>query len=401
MIRFTDNLPCIPPKTIKDIAAEHPTPFYLYSEKQILSDWNAVAACFAWQNQYRNYFPIKENYNPTILQCLWSAGCCILACGKAELLLARRCGFSGDRLMYQPVRVDPETEEIASELQTAWLITSPELLMNAPANMVILRYAPDTNSHPQFRRNQFDRLKTGLNKSQLFDILFTLHVRKTPIVGLELQMKPFDMNPDACLSRIKLLYSLVHEIRERTDIRIAILNPGDDTVPSRLRQISDGIRSFMEELPEEFRPDIHTTFSHMILNPGSYLVCEVIAVRNLQQDHLVLNTSCGQYLRAVLLNSDHNVYVIRRRRTRAEEINYFLVGQFPEGYDRLSSDTYFAKASPGDLCVIFNMGCSARSMPMLYHFTPICPEYLLLNDGTVAQIGAGKSEEEIMEFLTT
>lgn len=401
MIRFTDKLPCVPPKRIKEIAAENSTPFYLYSEKQILSDLNAVFTCFAWQNQYRNYFPMKENYNPAILQCLWSAGCGILACGRAELLLAKRCGFSGDRLMYQPIRNDPEAEKIASELETSWLITSPELLMDAQANMVFLRYAPDSKEHPQFRHTHFDRLKTGLNKSELFDILFTLRVRKTPVVGLELQMKPFDLQPDACLTRVKLLYSLIHEIQERTDIKIAILNPGDDTVPGRIHRISDGIRSFMEGIPEEVRPQIHTTFSHMILNPGSYLVSEVIAVRNLQQNHLVLNISCGQFLRAALFNSDHDAFVIRRRRTRAVETNYALVGQTPESYDRLSGDTYYTKAAPEDLCVIFDMGCSARSMPMLYHFTSICPEYFLRIDGTAEQIGAGKSEEAVMEFLTT
>lgn len=330
MIRFTDKLPCIPPKMIKEIAAEHPAPFYLYSEKQILSDLNAVFTCFAWQDQYRNYFPMKENYNP-----------------------------------------------------------------------VILRYAPDSKEHPQFRRANFDRLKTGLNKSELLDILFTLRVRKTPVVGLELQMKPFDLHPDACLTRVKLLYSLVHEIRERTDIKIAILNPGDDTVPGRLQHISDGICSFMKEIPLEIRPQIHTTFSHMILNPGSYLISEVTAVRNLQQSHLVLNSSCGQFLRAALFNSDHDAYVVRTRRTRAIETNYALVGINPENFDRLSADTYYAKAAPGDLFVIFDMGCSARSMPMLYHFTSICPEYILHIDGTVAQIGAGKSEDEVMEFLTT
>ena len=400
-IHVADRVPCIPPKKIKEIAARYPTPFYLYSEQQILSDWNAVSDSFSWQEGYRNYFPMRENYNPSILKLLWNSGCGILACGRSELILASRCGFAGDRLLYQPVRIDPEAEAIASELKASWLITSPELLMTAPADVVFLRYAPDTSTNPEFRRSKFDRIKTGLNKSQLFDILFTLHVRRTPVVGLELQMRPFDLQPDACVSRIKILHSLVDEIYRRTDVEIKILNPGDDTVPDRLRQISDGLLNFMRGLPEERRPAIHTTFSHMILNPGSFLVSNVIAVRELQQKYMVLDVSCGQFLRAAWHNSHHDICIIRRRRTRAEERAYIFSGMMPESYDRLSSDFYIAKAAPGDLCLIFDTGCGTRSMPMLQHFTSICPEYLLRSNGALEQIGAGKSEEEVLEFLTT
>jgi diaminopimelate decarboxylase len=401
MLRFTDNTPCIPPNIIKEIAAEYPTPFYLYSEKQILADWNAVINAFSWQDRFRNYFPMRENYNPVILKTLWNAGCGILACGRSELLLAKRLGFCGDRLIYQPMRIDPDTEEIAAELDVSWLITAPELLMTVSASTVILRYAPDTKSHPRFKHTCFDRLKSGLNKYELFDTLLTLHVRNTPVVGLELQMKAFDLQSDACLTRIKLLYSLVDEILQRTDVKIAILNPGDDTVPGRLNTISDGLKNFIQTVPETSRPMIHTTFSHMILNPGSYLVSEVISVRDLQQNHLVLDASCGQFLRGALLNSSHDICIIRRRRTKTEQRCCFVDGATPENYDRLSSDMYSIKATPEDLCVIFDMGCSTRSMPMLQHFTPICPEFMLHADGTVEQIAAGKSDEEILEFLTT
>lgn len=390
---------------IKVIASGRPTPFYLYSEEEISCGLQYVNSCFSWQTDFLNYFPMKDNPNPVILKYLWNSGSGILTCGRAELLLAIRCGFSGTRLMYQPVCKDLDAEQLASELKVSWLITSPEYLPHCQADTVLLRVYPD---HGPVGNSDLLRIRSGFPMKQLVDALQILKIRRIPHIGLELQMKAFDLRPQAYVNKAAILLSMLDELKQRTGVSICICNLGDDPGPISnpdlgiltLDEASNRIKELVEGMGEK-RPAIHTGLGRQILGRSAMLVSRVIEIRQLRQPYLVLDASYGQFVRPALLSAEHDISIIRTKRSAAETQVYRIIGRTPDDLDKLSPGKHVLQASPGDLCIIHDVGCSGHSMPMLHRFQGICPEYLLRCSGEVEQIGRGKTEEEIMEFLTS
>ena len=91
--------PFVTKEQLEAIAAEYPTPFYLYDEAEILRRAKELGAAFAWNPGFKEYFAVKATPNPAILRILAECGCgCDCATG-VELLLADLAGVTGRDIM--------------------------------------------------------------------------------------------------------------------------------------------------------------------------------------------------------------------------------------------------------------------------------------------------------------
>lgn len=79
---------------------------------------------------------------------------------------------------------------------------------------------------------------------------------------------------------------------------------------------------------------------------------------------------------------------------------YAVVGQQPELFDRFSGSCVLPEAQVGDYCLIHDVGCSGISMPSLYGVSSLCPVCLLEENGDLTLLSKGRSEEEVLGFLT-
>ena len=82
------------------IVKEYPTPFHLYDEKGIRENARRVNAAFAWNPGFREYFAVKAAPNPTLLKILREEGCGADCSSLTELMLAEKCGFRGQEIMF-------------------------------------------------------------------------------------------------------------------------------------------------------------------------------------------------------------------------------------------------------------------------------------------------------------
>ena len=85
---------------VEAIAADVPTPFYLYDEAGIRERARAVNAAFAWNPGFKEHFAVKATPNPTLLQILHEEGCGVDCSSYTELLLSDACGFTGHEIMF-------------------------------------------------------------------------------------------------------------------------------------------------------------------------------------------------------------------------------------------------------------------------------------------------------------
>ena len=80
---------------------------------------------------------------------------------------------------------------------------------------------------------------------------------------------------------------------------------------------------------------------------------------------------------------------------------YSIVGVLPDGFDYLDvKGRMLPQVGPGDYCVVHDVGCGGRAMVLLYGFQPTAAEYLYTPDGSMLPIAPGRTEEEVLQFLT-
>ncbi len=103
MTRFCESqvkeLPCGEGQ-LAAIAREYGTPFHIYSESGIRDNIRRLQAAFAWNRGFREYFAVKANPNPYLLDIMRSEGCGVDCSSLAELVLADAVGYRREDILF-------------------------------------------------------------------------------------------------------------------------------------------------------------------------------------------------------------------------------------------------------------------------------------------------------------
>ena len=108
--------PFVTRSQLDEIVKEYPTPFHLYDEKSIRENARRVNAAFAWNPGFREYFAVKAAPNPTLLKILREEGCGADCSSLTELMLAEKCGFRGEEIMFSSNNTLAEEYRMADRL---------------------------------------------------------------------------------------------------------------------------------------------------------------------------------------------------------------------------------------------------------------------------------------------
>lgn len=85
---------------LDEIIKKYPTPFHLYDEKGIRDNVRAVNEAFSWNKGFREYFAVKANPNPFLIDILREYGCGCDCSSYTELMLSEAMGCRGDDIMF-------------------------------------------------------------------------------------------------------------------------------------------------------------------------------------------------------------------------------------------------------------------------------------------------------------
>lgn len=87
--------------TIKQLVESRPTPFYVFDEEGFIGNYQKL--CEAMRRYYPNYIPgysYKTNYTPYVCKLVKSFGGYAEVVSDMELTLARKIGYSADKIIY-------------------------------------------------------------------------------------------------------------------------------------------------------------------------------------------------------------------------------------------------------------------------------------------------------------
>ena len=88
---------------LEEIVKKYPTPFHLYDEKGIRDNVKALKEAFSWNPGYKEYFAVKANPNPFLIDILREYGCGCDCSSYTELLLSEAIGATGDDIMFSSI----------------------------------------------------------------------------------------------------------------------------------------------------------------------------------------------------------------------------------------------------------------------------------------------------------
>ncbi len=86
---------------VRDLVAQYGTPIFVYDELKIRENFRRVKTAFTSKYpDFKLYYAVKANNNPSIVKMLLAEGAGIDASSANEILLAKHLGLSGQDIIF-------------------------------------------------------------------------------------------------------------------------------------------------------------------------------------------------------------------------------------------------------------------------------------------------------------
>lgn len=216
----------LPDRAIRQAAKTFGTPFYVYDEAGLQRNMAALQTAFSWNAGFSAFFPVRWNRNRILLRVLLESGCGAECTSAAELRDAADCGFSGKLLRYAPQRPEPEGEQLAKELDAAFVLDDPVLRPGFVPRCVILRVHPEERLFWRGKSvAQSEKSKFGMEKRETF-WLAEYYLSQGAEVGLGMWLSENSTEVGLWPSEAQMMLMWMDEFCEKTGMRMTCCDFG-------------------------------------------------------------------------------------------------------------------------------------------------------------------------------
>ena len=389
--------PFVSQEKLQEIAKTYPTPFYLYDEKGIRENAQAVREAFAWNPGFREYFAVKATPNPFLLRILKEYGCGCDCSSMTELMLADAAGFSREEIMFSSNDTPAEEFVFADKLNAIinlddfTHIDFLEKTIGRIPETISCRFNPGgvfkiSNS---IMDNPGDA-KYGFTKEQLFEGFRILKEKGAKYFGVHAFLASNTVTNDYYPMLAKILFETVVELKEATgcDIRFINLSGGvgipytPDQKPNDIRAIGEGVRRVYEETLLPAGMDdvaIYTEMGRFMTGPYGCLVTKAIHEKHTHKEYIGVDACAVNLMRPAMYGAYHHITVMGKDNTLCDH-KYDVTGSLCENNDKFAVDRMLPKIDKGDLLVIHDTGAHGFAMGYNYNGKLKSAEILLKED---------------------
>ena len=413
--------PFVTLEQLQNITAQYPTPFHLYDEKGIRENARRLRAAFAWNPGYREYFAVKATPTPAILKLLKEEGCGCDCSSLAELIMAERCGITGEDIMFSSNETPPEEFQLADKLGAIMnlddftLIEDLERATGKIPEKVCCRYNPggvfalgETREGFQVMDNPGDA-KYGMTRAQISEAYRVLAAKGAREFGLHSFLASNTLSNEYYPVLARMLFQLAVELKEETGCRVTFINlSGGVGVPYHPDQpendiavIGEGVRKAYEEIlvPAGLGDvALYTELGRFMLAPYGHLVTRAMHEKHIYKEYIGVDACACDLMRPAMYGSYHHITVMGKEHAPCDH-KYDVVGSLCENNDKFAVDRMLPKIDRGDLLVIHDTGAHGRAMGYNYNGKLRSAELLLREDGSVELIRRAETLEDYFATL--
>ena len=383
---------------VERIAAQYPTPFYLYDEKGIRENARKLKQAFAWNKGYREYFAVKATPNPFILKILQEEGCGVDCSSLTELMMSEACGFSGSDIMFSSNVTPAEDFKLAKKLG-AYInlddITHIDFLEQVAGlpETIFCRYNP--GGHFEIETHVMDNpgeAKYGFTTQQLIDGFKILMQKGVKHFGLQAFLASNTVTNAYYHKLARVLFETAVMLKKETgaDIRFVNLSGGvgipyrPEQEPNDILAIGEGVRQAFEEImvPAGLGDvAIFTELGRFMLGPYGNLITKAVHEKHIYKEYIGVDACAANLMRPAIYGAYHHITVLGKENAPCDH-KYDVTGGLCENNDKFAVDRMLPKIDMGDYLAIHDAGAHGFSMGYNYNGKLRSAEILLCEDGS-------------------
>ncbi len=408
--------PFVTLEQLQEMVKTYPTPFHLYDERGIRETARALNAAFAWNRGFREFFAVKATPNPQILKILRQEGCGVDCSSLTELMMADRCGFRGDEIMFSSN--DTPAEEFALAAKLGAVINLDDIshidFLRETIGTVPRKISCRFNPGGVFRLGKSEEgfqvmdnpgdAKYGMTRPQLTQAFRKLKELGAEEFGLHAFLASNTLSNDYYPALAAILFQTAVELKEETGCHIGFINlSGGVGVPYRPDQpandiaaIGAGVKKAFEEIlvPAGMGDAaLCTELGRYMLAPHGCLVTRVLHEKKTYKDYIGVDACAANLMRPAMYGAYHHITVMGKEDLPAGH-KYDVTGALCENNDKFAVDRMLPKIDIGDLLVIHDTGAHGHAMGYQYNGRLRSAEVLLREDGTTRLIRRAETPED-------
>ncbi|MBN1647054.1 MAG: diaminopimelate decarboxylase [Spirochaetales bacterium] len=402
-------------KQLEALAAEFPTPFYIYDEKAIRENARALYSHFKWvPGGFMNYFAVKALPNPHILRILTEEGMGADCSSLPELMLAEQTGLPGEKIMFTS-NDTPAAEFFKAKELDAIInlddISHIDFLAGCAGlpDLICCRFNPGRAKKGNAIIGSPEDAKYGFTFDQLIDGYKKLKDMGVRRFGLHTMVASNELNPDYFIETAVVMFRALAEIFRRTGIQFEFVNlgggigipykPEDQAVD--MAYVAKGIREAYEQyIIGSGHPPLRIVMEcgRMITGPCGYLVSKVIHKKETYKTYFGLDSCMANLMRPGMYGAYHHI-TIPGRENAPLTVTADVTGSLCENNDKFAVDRRLPEIQIGDFAVIHDAGAHGHAMGFNYNGKLRSAEFLMRENGTFTMIRRAETPEDYFATL--
>jgi len=399
---------------IARIIDSYPTPFHIYDEKAIRRNARALREAFSWAEGFREYFAVKAAPNPYLLKLFREEGIGADCSSLPELLLAERCGITGDFIMFTsndtPANEFVKARELGAVINLDDISHIDYLYRHAGLPpLICFRYNPGPRRSGNAIIGAPQDAKYGFTRDQLFEGYRTLKGRGVRRFGLHAMVASNELDPRYFIATAAMLFELAAEISRETGIRFEFVNMGGGIgIPYRPEETAVDLGAVSAGIREAYDRTIRAAGLHplrlsmecgrIMTGPYGYLVSTVLHLKHTYKRYVGLDACMANLMRPALYGAYHHITVLGKERAPCTGV-YDVTGSLCENNDKFAIDRALPGIDIGDIVVIHDAGAHGHAMGFNYNGKLRSAELLLRKNGDVALIRRAETVDDYFATL--
>jgi diaminopimelate decarboxylase len=363
---------------------------------------------------FKQFFAVKALPNPYILKILTDLGMGLDCSSETELLLAKKIGITGDRVMFTSNFTSDKDLKLALDLgviinlDDSCLVNNLYSIYNKMPEKLFFRYNPGigkTNSETISNVLGGPDAKFGMDSDSIIEGIKNSSLLGTQEFGIHVMTGSNVTDINYWSELIDKIFELLNLIKI-SGFGIKYINLGGgigidyktgETIDLKLlvKNISERVE-FNSSNYNLITPTIYMENGRFITGPYGYLLAKCNVVKKLYDKTFYgLDACMSNLMRPGMYNSYHHISVFQKSNSIYKPAN--VVGTLCENNDWFAKDRLIPVAEPGDIFIIWDTGAHAHSMGFQYNGKLRAPE-IAIDNSTFLPI---RRRETFKDYIST
>ncbi|GDX36793.1 diaminopimelate decarboxylase [Alphaproteobacteria bacterium] len=402
---FIEDLP------IRQIAKEVGTPFYCYSQQNLIENYKTFEEQLKNNNfnDFKICYAIKANFNLHLVSLLSDLGSGIDAVSAGEIFVALKAGISPHKIVFAGVGKTQEEMIFALEngVEEFSVESLPEMyLLNEVATKLNKKAKFSLRVNPNVDAKTHQKISTG-KKGDKFGVdieqAISIYETASKLSGLEVYGIAMHIGSQiTSLEPFKKAFAKMRQLFEQLqqkNIVIHSLDFGGGIGITYRDESSIEIASYcklLKDVTKDLNVKIVIAPGRAIVGNAGVLVTKTLFIKpTAVKNYLIVDSAINDLMRPGLYGSYHEVMPVIKSNQIMDRFD--VAGPVCESTDVLAHDRLLNTPKINDLLVFCSAGAYGSSMASEYNFRKLVPE-VLVNKGQFKIIRRRPSYDEMLRL---